>query len=112
MALFDVPARLWTLARKVEDVLALQSKMREALEAIDGRLRDLETRMTRLEAERNQVVSEAKGAAMAAAAQVSGGSVAEIVTRLTRLEVQHEGMAARLPPNGPSAALSKPDGNA
>ena len=50
MAIFDIPRALWSLGRKVEDLLALQTKTREALEVVDKRLRILEDRMTQLEA--------------------------------------------------------------
>jgi prefoldin subunit 5 len=53
VAVWDVPARLWTVARKIEDLLELQTKTREALEKLDGRLRAVEDRMTRLEAGQN-----------------------------------------------------------
>jgi hypothetical protein len=38
------------LGRKVEDLLDLQRKTREALDSIESRLRALEDRMTHLEA--------------------------------------------------------------
>jgi BMFP domain-containing protein YqiC len=48
---WNIPARMWTIARAGEELLSLQKKTREALEAIETRLRSLEDRMTHFEAE-------------------------------------------------------------
>jgi hypothetical protein len=56
MALLEIPRRLWTVARKMEDLLVLQTKTKEALDSIDDRLRVLEKRMTFLEANQSQLV--------------------------------------------------------
>ncbi|MGD9614494.1 MAG: hypothetical protein AB7H90_00795 [Alphaproteobacteria bacterium] len=90
MALLDIPRALWSLGRKVEDLLALQTKTREALELVDKRLRTLEDRMTQLEARENQVVTEARSAASTASTAVTAAVISDIVTRLTRVEVQVE----------------------
>jgi hypothetical protein len=87
----DLPGQIWALARKVEDVLGLHGKSREALERMDARLRAVEDRMTQLEAHQAQLVAEAKAEASAASTVVAGGVLAEVVTRLTRLEIQAEG---------------------
>jgi hypothetical protein len=55
-----MPARLWTIARKIEDLLELQGKTRVALETIEARLRSLEDRMTHLEAGQEQIITEAR----------------------------------------------------
>jgi len=62
VAIWDVPARLWALIRKVEDLLEQQRKSRVALENIDTRLRALEDRITHLEAHQGQVITEARAA--------------------------------------------------
>ncbi|MEJ0046477.1 MAG: hypothetical protein WDN04_10435 [Rhodospirillales bacterium] len=88
MAAWDLPVRLWTLGRKIEDLLALQGKTREGLEAIDVRLRALEDRMTHLEAGQTRLIAEAKAAAAIAATGLAASVVSDVVTRLTRLEMR------------------------
>jgi hypothetical protein len=68
----DVPGWLWSLGRKVEELLGLQNKTREALEAVDIRLRALEDRMTHLEANQAQLIVEARAAASTAASRLQG----------------------------------------
>jgi len=96
--MWDLPARLWTIARKIEEVLALQSKTREALEALEHRLRSLEDRMTRLEAGQHELVTTARAAANVAAVGVAAAAVSDIVTRVTRIEMQQTVALSRLPP--------------
>lgn len=98
MRILDVPGWLWSLGRKVEELLGLQNKTREALEAVDIRLRALEDRMTHLEANQAQLIVEARAAASTAASAAAGGMIADVVTRLTRIEVRAEEVAKRLPP--------------
>lgn len=85
MALSDV-GRLWKLARRVEELFELQAKVRESFEVIDDRLKNLENRMIQMEAERRELVTEAKSAATAAATTIAGGILSDVVTRITRLE--------------------------
>jgi phage shock protein A len=98
MWLWDIPSRLWLIARTAEELLALQKKTREGLEAIDTRLRALEDRMTHLEAEQGQLVASAKAAASVTAAGVAGSVISDVVTRVTRIEMRQEDLKARLPP--------------
>ena len=101
MRVLNVLGQIWSLGRKVEDLLALQSKTREALEAVDSRLRALEDRMTYLEAHQNQLIGEARAAASAASTAVAGAVISDVVTRLTRLEMRADEVAKRLsPPSG------------
>jgi hypothetical protein len=99
VAVWDLPARLWTVARKIEELLELQSKTRVALEAIEGRLRNLEDRMTDLEAGQGQLITEAKAAAGIAATGVASSVISDVVTRVTRLEMRHDAFQQRLPPS-------------
>jgi hypothetical protein len=98
MAVWDVPARLWTVARKIEDLLELQRKTREALEKLDARLRAVEDRMTHLEAGQEQLITEAKAAAGVAATGLAGSVISEVVTRITRIEMRQDEIQRRLPP--------------
>ena len=98
MAVFDIPARLWTLARKVEDLLAFQDKTKDSLEALDARLRVLETRMIQFEAEQGRLITTAQAAANVAASAVASAVISDVVTRVTRIEMQQAGVQARLPP--------------
>ena len=85
------------MGRKVEDLLDLQRKTREALDGVESRLRRLEDRMTYLEANQTQVIVEARSAASAASSTVAGALISDLVTRLTRLEISAETLA-KLPP--------------
>jgi hypothetical protein len=98
MWIWDIPARMWTIARTAEELLSLQKKTREALEAIDARLRALEDRMTHLEAEQGQLVNSAKAAASVTAAGVVGSVISDVVTRVTRVEMHQEDIQSRLLP--------------
>ena len=70
--MLDVLGRLWSLGRKLEDLLALQTKTTKALETVDIRLRALEDRMTHLEANQDQLIVKAQAAASAASTAVAG----------------------------------------
>ena len=105
MRILDLAGRLWSLGRKVEDLLSLQIKTREALEAVDTRPRVLEDRMTHLEANQAQLIVEARSAASAASTAVTGGVISDVVTRLTRLEMHAEQLAK---PSSPKPPLSSP----
>jgi uncharacterized protein YjiS (DUF1127 family) len=99
LALFwDVPARLWSIARTVEDLLASQRRTREALASMDERLDAIEDRITRIEAREGQVITEAKAAAAAAATMVASAVISDIVTRVTRVEMRQDDPQERLPP--------------
>jgi len=102
---WEIPGQLFRLARKVEDIFHLQEETKAALRTIDLRLHELETRTTHLEADRGQMITEAKAAAGMAASGVAGtvaaSMLAETVTRITRLEIR----LADQPPRPPSAAL-------
>jgi hypothetical protein len=60
--------------------------MKDALAAIDERLRSVEDRLTRIEAEQDQVISEAKSAATGAATMIASAVIFDAVTRVTRIE--------------------------
>jgi vacuolar-type H+-ATPase subunit I/STV1 len=96
--MWDVPARPWTVARKIEDLLELQTKTREALEKLDARLRAVEERMTRLEASQEQLITEAKAAAGVAATGLASSVISDVVTRITRIEMRQDEIQRRLPP--------------
>jgi len=99
MALSDF-GRLWSLARKVEDLFKLQTDVRAALDIIDGRLRSIESRIVKLESEQTQIITEARSAATAASTVFVANVVSETVTRITRLEGRADQLEARrLPPS-------------
>jgi len=91
----------WSLARRVEELFEFQTKAREGFQLIDERLKALEGRILRLEAEQGQVITTAGAAATAAAATVAGSVISDAVTRITRLE----GRAEQLEGQKPSARL-------
>jgi hypothetical protein len=95
----DAISRLWNLARRTEDLFALQKKTEEAFRIIDQRLRVLEDRMLRLEAGEQQIVTQASSAASAAAANAVGSFISEAATRITRLEGRTDQLEQKqLPP--------------
>jgi phage shock protein A len=96
MAIFDIPSRLWTLVRKVEDLLSFQASMRESLEALDARLRALETKLIQFEAKQDQLITTAQAAANVAASAVASAVISDVVTRVTRIEMKHENLQGRL----------------
>ncbi len=98
MAAFAAVKQVWALARQVEDLLALQIKVRAALESVDLRLKALEDRMTYLEAGQGQMMTEARVAAAAAATGLAGAVISDVVTRVTRVEMRQDDIQRRLPP--------------
>ena len=89
MALSDF-TKLWAFARKVEDLLGLQTEIRQALQIVDQRLKALEDRMIRLESDQTQLVTEARSAATAAATQIASAVISDTITQITRLEGRAE----------------------
>lgn len=92
MALSDI-GRLWTLARKLEDLFSLHNKVEISLQIVDERLRALEHRMLRLETGQGQVFAEARNAATVMASNV----ISDAVTRITRLEGRTDQLTRHLP---------------
>jgi phage shock protein A len=97
MSFFDILGKLWTLAKKIEELFTLHAKMRESVEALDARLRALELQMIRFEADRSQLITEARAAANVAAVGVASATISDVVTRVTRIEMQQNNLQARLP---------------
>lgn len=86
---------IWRVARKVDELFTLQNKVEASLQVVDERLRALEDRMLKLEAEQGRVFTEARNAATV----MASGVLSEAVTRITRLEEQMKQAAQRqLPP--------------
>src|SRR5271165_800669 len=110
MALSDF-AKVWAFARKVEDLLGLQTEVRQALQIIDQRLKALEDRMIRLEADQSQIITEARSAATAAATQIAGTVLSDAVTRITRLEGRADQLEQqRLPSSQLQAPTAEEEG--
>jgi hypothetical protein len=93
MALSDI-GRLWTLARKLEQLFSLHGKVEVSLQIVDERLRALEDRMLKLETEQGRVFTEARNAATVMASNV----ISDAVTRITRLEGWTDQLTRRFPP--------------
>jgi hypothetical protein len=102
--ILDIAGKLWKLGRAAEDLFEAQKDLRASIRVIGDRLKSLEDRMTYLEANQGQVITEARAAASAASTAVAGGILAEAVTRLTRLEVRME----QLPPQSSAKNLGDP----
>jgi len=88
----------WTVAEKIEELTTLQKRMDRSLREIDDRLRLLENRIIHLEADRSQLVTEARAAAGVAGTNMASIIVSDVVTRITRLEMRHDDLQKRLPP--------------
>lgn len=78
--------RLWQFGRQIEELLGLQTEVRQSITVIDQRLKALEERMLRLEEQLGQIITEARSAATAASTAVAGAVISDAVTRITRLE--------------------------
>jgi hypothetical protein len=92
-------AGAWRLVRQLEDLLSLQTEVRQSLQAVNQRLGTLEERMLRLESGQTQLITEARSAATTAATMIAGAVIADAVTRITRLEGRAEQLEQqRLPP--------------
>jgi hypothetical protein len=79
----------------------LQTRTDKSVDAILERLQLLEVRMTQLESDRGQMITEAKAAAGMAAAAIASNIVSDAITRITRLQMRQSDAAIRLPPIGP-----------
>jgi len=101
MAFWDLPQQFWAIARKFDELLSLQKRTEKSVDAILERLHALELRVIQLEADRGQMITEAKAAAGVAASGVASMIVSDAITRITRLEIQ----LADQPPRPPSSAL-------
>jgi hypothetical protein len=76
----------WRLFKTVERLIEFEAKQSQALEAVKAGLLDLERRVTRLESREDLVVSEARSAARAGAADAMQGVILRIGERLGALE--------------------------
>jgi uncharacterized protein (UPF0335 family) len=101
MAFWDLPRHLWAYARKLDDLMSLQARTEKSVEAILERIHALETWMTHLEADRSQMITEAKVAAGMAASAIAGNILSDAITRITRLEMRALDVSGRLPPPSP-----------
>jgi hypothetical protein len=72
MALWNLPRQLWVFARKLDAVMSVHKRTEDSVAKILERRHALETRMTHLEADRGQMITEAKAAAGIAASAVAG----------------------------------------
>lgn len=107
-SVWDAGSRLLTLVRRVDQLFALQIKVNASVDLIEQRLRAIEDRLLRIEAEGPQLVTEARSAASAAATAMSGAALNDVVTRLTRVEVKLEGIDAQ--PTMPLLSVPKKGG--
>lgn len=87
--------QIFKFARDTQDLYRLHETVKEAIAALDGRLRTVEDRLIRLEAEQGQIVTEAKSAATGAATIIASAVISDAVTRVTRVEEGVRLLAAR-----------------
>jgi len=96
MAIWNFPSQLWVFARKLDEVMTIHKRTEDSVAKILERIHVLETRMTHLEADRGQMITEAKAAAGIAASAVAGNFLSDVITRITRLEMRQSEAAAQL----------------
>ncbi len=77
---------LWKLAKAVDDLVSLEKRNSEAFAQIDRRLDAIESRLTRMEADRERMISEAKAAAATAASVAASAHIAALAQALGGLE--------------------------
>jgi uncharacterized protein (UPF0335 family) len=92
--------RLWHFGRQIEELLGLQTEVRQSITVVEERLKALEDRMLRLENDQAQIVTEARSAATAASTAVAGVVISDAVARIMRLEGRADQLeeGRRLPP--------------
>jgi phage shock protein A len=88
MGIFSGIGQAWSFARQVEELFKVQDNVERSLNKLEERLHQLENRMTHLEADRGQMITEAKAAAGIAASAVAGTILSDAITRITRLEMR------------------------
>jgi len=97
MSIWDVPARIWAIGLKVDELLRLQRETDAAFKDIREKIMSLERRMTHQEANATQMVTEANAAAGMAASNIASHMLSDVVTRVTRLEMRQDEVQKRLP---------------
>ena len=103
-AIWEAGTKFLALARRVDKLFELQTRIDASLEIIDERLRAVEDRLLRVAAAGPRLITEARCAASAAATAMSGAALNDVVTRLTRVEVKLEALdrgAGAQPPGAP-----------
>jgi hypothetical protein len=90
--------QIFQFARDTQDLYKLHETVKEMISALDSRLRIVEDRLLRLEAEQGQMVSEAKTAATGAATIIASAVISDAVTRVTRVEEGMRRLSARNAP--------------
>jgi chromosome segregation ATPase len=96
--LLDFSGRLLTTVRRVDRLFESQDKVKDAIILIEQRLRAIEDRLLTLEAKEDQLITEARSAASAAATTMSSAALNDLVTRLTRAEMRLETLTQPLSP--------------
>lgn len=108
--LMDYGGRLLTLVRRVDRLFESQDKTKDAILLIEQRLRVIEDRLLTLASKEDQLITEARSAASAAATMMYSAALNDLVTRLTRVEVQLETMSKSMPPAS-TPMISGPNDN-
>ena len=75
-----------SLARELDRLLTAETRLNENIAKLDAKLDDLQARVIRLENREDLIVVEARGAASAAASQVTMTSLTDLARRIGILE--------------------------
>ena len=85
------------LLRAVDTLLALEKEHGGAIDTLQSEMRDVDRRLTRLEAREDIVVEQAKAAAASSASAVIRHSIADMARRVGSLEARTPPLALREP---------------
>jgi hypothetical protein len=83
---FPTLGQVFKFARDTQDLYRLHETVKDMIAALDTRLRGIEERPLRMEAEQGQMLIEAKSAATGAATVIVSAVIADAVARVTRVE--------------------------
>jgi len=83
---FPTLGQVFKFARDTQDLQRLHETVKDMIAALDTRLRGIEERLLRMEAEQGQMLTEAKSAATGAATVIVSAVIADAVTWVTRVE--------------------------
>jgi len=101
---------LWKLARAVDALVSLEKRSSDSFDGIARRLEAIEGRLTRIEADRERVVTEAKAAAATAASVAASAHLAGLAHTMGGLEERVRQLVAPALPAPSGAKRKRPKG--
>lgn len=98
----------WAIGRQFEEIVRFNERTQKAIDQLETKLRLVEDRLLKIEAEQTQVIVAAKSAAAGAATTMAAGVLFEAATRITQLEMKMSAVQARLERPPPLSSPDKP----